>query len=138
MFHSVITASRQRYLAAALLTIAAGLLVHGGVVPMGPRLRDVAGDVLWAMMMVWWMGVLAPAVSPATRGGVALAVCVGVELSQRHHAAWLDAIRATLPGQLVLGSGFDVRDLVAYAAGVLLATTLDRRRRPGRQAVPGV
>jgi len=77
------------------------------------------------MMMVWWMGVLWPSMSPFRRGGLALGICVVVEFSQRYHAPWLDAVRATTAGRLVLGSGFDPRDLAAYAAGVSVAVLLD-------------
>jgi hypothetical protein len=48
-----------------------------------------------------------------------------VELSQLYHAAALDAVRATTAGHLVLGSGFDLRDLVAYGVGVGLVALLD-------------
>ena len=37
-------------------------------------------------------------------------------MSQLYHTPTLDAIRATQAGQLVLGSGFDPRDLAAYVA----------------------
>jgi Protein of unknown function (DUF2809) len=124
-----------RYFVAALLTIAVGLLVHRGVLPLSPVARDVFGDALWAMMMMWWMGVLLPAWRPERRAVVALAICVAVEWSQRWHAPWLDAVRATRMGHLVLGSGFDARDLVAYAAGVVVAMLIDLRwlsRGPSR------
>ncbi len=117
---------RLRYLLLACVTIAVGLAVFTGPLPLPPRVRDAAGDALWAMMMVWWMGVALPQLSPIRRGALALGLCFTVELSQLYHAPWLDAIRATTPGHLVLGSGFDARDLVAYAVGVLLAVGLDR------------
>jgi len=78
------------------------------------------------MMMVWWVGVLWPAMSPYRRGGLALGICAVGEFSQRYHAPWLDALRATTAGRLVLGSGFDARDLAAYAAGVSVAVLLHR------------
>lgn len=43
----------------------------------------------------------------------------GVEFSQLYHAPWLGAIRATLPGRLVLGTTFHWPDLPACAVGVL-------------------
>ncbi len=122
---------RLRYLCLALLTIVAGLLVHRGSLPLTPRARDAAGDALWAMMMVWGMGVLWPAMPPFRRGGLALGICVIVEYSQRYHAPWLDAVRATTAGRLVLGSGFDARDLAAYAAGVSVAVLLHRLASDG-------
>ncbi len=117
---------RLRYLLLAGVTIAIGLAVHAGPLPLGPRLRDATGDGLWAVMMVWWIGVALPFTRPVIRAALALAVCFAVEFSQLYRVAWLDAIRATRPGQLVLGSGFDARDLAAYALGVLVAFGIDR------------
>jgi hypothetical protein len=116
---------RVRYAAFALVTIAIGLLVHLRGAALGKNARDVAGDALWAMMIVWWVSALAPAVHRTARGAVAYAVCVTVELSQIYHGPTVDAIRATTLGSLVLGSGFDPRDLAAYAAGVVAAMLID-------------
>jgi hypothetical protein len=131
--------SRVRNLVFALGTILAGLTVHlgGGFLP--PAVRDVLGDALWAMMMVWWIGVLAPQLPRRTSGLTAFAICVAVELSQLWRTPWLDAFRRTLPGHLVLGSGHDPRDFLAYAVGVLAALMMGRwsvrqenvRGRPG-------
>jgi hypothetical protein len=56
-------------------------------------------------------------------------------VSQLYHAPALDALRATRAGHLVLGSGFDARDLAAYTAGVAAAVLLERAvRRRGRPA----
>jgi hypothetical protein len=41
------------------------------------------------------------------------------------HTPALDAMRRTTAGHLVLGSGYDARDLAAYALGVLLAVSLE-------------
>jgi hypothetical protein len=115
---------RVRYLVLAIGTIIVGLMVHLGGSLLPPVFRDVLGDALWATMVVWWMGVAAPRLRLRTRGLAALAVCVAVELSQRYHPPFLDALRRTLPGHLVLGSGYDPRDLLAYAAGVVVAVVL--------------
>jgi hypothetical protein len=118
--------ARAPYLALAVGTIVAGLAVHlhGGA--LGPDVRDVLGDALWAAMIVWWVGALAPAARPWRRSAAAFTLCVAVELGQRVHAPALDALRRTTVGHLVLGSDFDPRDLVAYAAGVLAAVLLER------------
>lgn len=118
---------RVWYLVLAFAAIAAGLTVHLGGSGVPPAARDVLGDALWAAMMVCWMGVLAPRLPLRTRALVALAVCVAVELSQRYQTPALDALRRTVPGQLVLGSGYDPRDFLAYALGVALAAVLARR-----------
>ena len=126
--------SRFGYFARALGTIAVGLGVHSGVNGMNADVRDVVGDALWAMMMVWWVSMLAPAARWWIRAGVALAICYGVETSQLFHSIMLDQYRATVPGRLVLGSGFAWRDFGSYAIGVACAAAFDAllRRRTAR------
>jgi Protein of unknown function (DUF2809) len=116
---------RIAFLALACATTSVGLIVrlHGAV--LGPVARDTLGDALWAMMIAWWAGVLAPRARLAMRCMAAYAVCAIVELSQLYHTPALDAVRATTLGHLLLGSGFDPRDLVSYAAGVALAALLE-------------
>jgi hypothetical protein len=118
---------RMLYLALAIGTIALGLTVHLGGSLLPPPVRDALGDALWASMMVWWVSAVAPRVPLRTRGLAAFAVCVAVEMSQRYSTPTLDAIRRTLPGHLVLGSGYDPRDFPAYAAGILAAIVVARR-----------
>lgn len=110
----------------ALATIAVGLTVHLGGPALSPTVRDVTGDGLWAAMMTFWISAIATRASLSTRAIIALAVCFAVEFSQLYHATWLDAARDTRLGPLVLGSGFDPRDLVAYAGGVLAALIAER------------
>lgn len=115
---------RATFVALALATIAIGLLVHLAGSALGPATRDVLGDALWAMMIAWWVSAAAPRARTVTRYAVSYGICVLVECSQLLHGRTLDAVRATLPGHLVLGSGFDPRDLLAYAAGVAAAALL--------------
>jgi hypothetical protein len=118
---------RLRHVVLAVVTIAAGLAVHFvGRGTQAPVWRDVLGDALWAAMMFWWTGIAAPRARTAVRAAAALGICVAVELGQLYHSPGLDALRRTTLGHLVLGSGFDPRDLVAYAAGVIIAASIDR------------
>ena len=126
---------RARYLALAAATIVVGLAVHrsGGVLPMPRAARDVLGDAIWAVMMWWWVGAVAPAARLPARGAAAVAICFAFEFGQLYRAPWIDALRRTTLGRLALGTDFDPRDLAAYAAGVLAAAlaehllTRDRR-----------
>ncbi len=135
------TRRRLWFVVLAVSTIAVGLLVHLRGAVLGATTRDVLGDALWAAMIAWWLGAAAPAARLAVRSAVAYAVCVAVELSQLYHAPFLDTVRATRLGHLVLGSGFDARDLVAYAVGIagaaLLELVLRRRRLLPRAVEPG-
>lgn len=119
------TSRRIRFLALAAATMVTGLFVHFQGVALGSAARDVLGDALWAAMIVWLAGAVAPAARVVPRSISAYAVCVAVEFSQLDHAPALDTLRATRIGSLVLGSGFDARDLAAYAGGVVAAALLE-------------
>jgi hypothetical protein len=117
--------ARMRTAGLAVVTIAIGLAVHR-LAPAGDA-RDIAGDALWAAMMCWWISALWPAKPIAWRAGLALAISWAVEFSQLSHAPWLEQLRDTRLGPLVLGTGFDPRDLVSYTVGVLLAWAVAKR-----------
>ena len=116
--------ARLLFVALAVTTIGVGLVVHR-TDGLPAAARDVLGDALWAMMLTWWVGVLAPHAATWTRAIAAWAVCVAVELSQLYHAPAIDALRASTLGHLMLGSDFDPRDFAAYALGVVVAALLE-------------
>jgi len=119
-------AARYAYVAAAAATIGIGLWLHHAGGALSSRTRDVLGDALWAAMMLWWVSAALPNARLLWRSVVAYGICVVVELSQLVDAPAIDDVRSTTIGQLVLGSGFDARDLLAYAAGVLVAALIAR------------
>lgn len=97
---------------------------------LGPGLAENLGDALWAALvylLIAWVG------RRQTSGRIALvayAIAVAVECSQLCHASWLEAIRQTTLGGLVLGWGFEWGDLVAYAAGIAGCFLAERYFRP--------
>jgi hypothetical protein len=117
--------SRAAYVALALLTIVAGLAVNMYGAGLGAEGRDVAGDALWAVMILWLTGVAAPGAPLVGRCVAALLVCAVVELSQLAHGTPLDAIRSTAVGRLMLGTGFDPRDFGAYTLGIVAAGLIE-------------
>ncbi|GAB3705652.1 hypothetical protein GCM10027592_38340 [Spirosoma flavus] len=49
----------------------------------------------------------------------------GIEISQLYHAAWIDSLRATRLGGLILGFGFLWSDLICYSVGVGISAMVD-------------
>jgi hypothetical protein len=83
------------------------------------------GDALWALMVFLGAAFVVPRASTLTLATFALCVSYLVEILQLYHAPWLDSIRGTTLGHLVLGSGFSWLDLVAYAIGVACGALVD-------------
>ena len=94
------------------------------------------GDALWALAVFVGLGILFPRASTGRTGAAALAIAFLVELGQLYQAPWINAIRATLPGRLLLGTTFVWSDLPAYAVGVALGVLAEyglRRILRGRK-----
>ena len=119
--------SRPLYLALTAAAVALGLATRRFRGALPDVVGAYAGDVLWAAMVY----LLAAAVWKRARirhlaiGTAAFALAI--ELGQLYHAPWIDAVRHTRMGGLVLGFGFLWSDLACYAAGIVLAAALDRR-----------
>jgi hypothetical protein len=126
-------ARRLSSAAALLVVIVAGLVVHG--MP-GSAAVDIAGDALYAIAAYAFVVLLAPRLPVVAVGAIALTWCVSVELLQLTSIPL--AVAAVLPpARLVLGSGFDPRDLVVYVLAVLLAGAVDAAaRRIARRGRP--
>ena len=121
--------NRVRYALLALSVVAAGLLWRSGLIPLPPWLSNNGGDALWALMVFAGLGFLLPRASTRVVCLLALTFAWGVEFSQLYHAPWIDAIRATIPGKLVLGNTFHWPDLPAYAVGIAIGALAEWRRR---------
>jgi hypothetical protein len=118
------SAARRRIACAAALVvvIAMGLGTRFALPP--SPFADIAGDALYAVAAYLAVALIAPRLGSAWSAGIAIAWCVGVELLQ------LTGIPAGLgavfpPARLVLGTGFDPRDLVVYTVAVLVVAGLD-------------
>ena len=79
------------------------------------------GDLLWAVMMFFIVRFIFPERAPMLIVFISLILCYAVEISQLYQAEWINSIRQTLPGRLILGQGFLWSDIVSYTLGILLA-----------------
>ena len=83
------------------------------------------GDALWALMVFVGLAFVKPTASTAQLSVLAFAISCGIEFSQLYQAPWLNEIRGTTIGHLVLGSTFSWPDTGAYAVGVLVGSLID-------------
>ena len=92
------------------------------------------GDALWALLVFVIIRFIRPRMNVVVSLLTALGVAVVVEFSQLYHAPWIDSIRGTRLGALILGSTFNWPDISAYAVGIILGALIDRGRRQKRTA----
>jgi hypothetical protein len=79
-------------------------------------LAEYAGDTLWALMLFLLVSTLLAGRPIRTRATISLALAFLVEI---YHAPWIDSIRQTTLGGLVLGFGFLWTDLACYSVGIV-------------------
>lgn len=83
------------------------------------------GDALWALMIFSGFGFLFTNIETKKLSLLALMFCYFIELTQLYHSGWIDNIRRTTLGGLVLGYGFLWSDLIAYTVGISMGILLE-------------
>jgi len=92
------------------------------------------GDILWATMVYFIMRFLF-IVKPVRFNVIAaLIFCFAIEFSQLYKAPWINELRHTLFGRLVLGEGFLWSDLLCYVIGVGIGVGLEKILSKSSQA----
>ncbi|MCX2452562.1 DUF2809 domain-containing protein [Pedobacter sp. PLR] len=108
---------RDRFIYAllVLIVITAGILSRKTtMVPL------FAGDLLYAVMMFLIIRFLLIRSGYQKIAIISLAICYGIELAQLYNAPWINQLRSTTLGALVLGRGFLWSDMAAYTAGIAI------------------
>lgn len=84
------------------------------------------GDVFWAMMVYYGFRFLFLKLTILKSFLVAIIFSFSIEVSQLYQADWINNIRATTLGGLVLGYGFLWEDLISYSIGIVLGVAIDK------------
>lgn len=121
--------NRLRYAMFTIIVIILGLSSRKFAFALPDLLNAYLGDALWALMIFTGFGFLFPKIEMKKLAFISLLFCYGIEMSQLYHAPWIDSIRATTLGGLVLGYGFLWSDLVAYTIGVGIGILLELKLR---------
>lgn len=116
--------NRWTYAAAIAGVIIAGLASRSRLAPCLPAfVAAYAGDTLWALTVFLCLGFVFRGLRPWLVALAALIISFSVEASQFYQADWINAIRSTHVGALLLGAGFKWSDLLCYTAGVTIGFT---------------
>lgn len=107
------------------LTVAMGLATRRAGMGLPAFVVDHFGDALWTVAVYLGLCLLAPNVRPVALAGLAFLLSVMVECSQLIEADWLNTLRSTRLGRLLLGSGFLWVDFARYFAGAVAAAAVD-------------
>jgi hypothetical protein len=124
-------ARKRLWVAVALAgTIALGLLSRR--YPLPGILAEYTGDALYASAAFAGLSLLFAGARTRSLAITAFVLSASVEFSQLLNWSFLNDLRSTLFGRLVLGSGFKWADMVAYSLGAMAAAAVDlalRKRR---------
>ena len=83
-------------------------------------LNDLFGSVAYEIFWILLVALIFPKASPLwTAVAVCLATCV-IEFLQLWHPPFLEAMRATFLGRLILGTTFNWSDFISYFLGSFL------------------
>ena len=104
--------------AALLVPIGLGTKIYAG--PGADVVRASVGGALYVAFFCLAALVVWPRARPWVVSASVLGATCLVEVLQLWHPAWLEAIRATTPGGLLLGSAFGWEDFPWYGVGALL------------------
>lgn len=98
--------------------------------PLPDFIHANAGDTLWTVAVYLSLAILAPSASAWKLGIASLGISFAVEFSQLIDPPWLNHLRDTLPGKLLLGRAFLTSDLIRYTLGAATVVVADQWLRP--------
>ena len=131
--------ARRFHLVWAALVLALGWSARTYSASLPPFLGTYAPDALWALLVFLFVASVKPSLPTRRTALLALAFAYGIEFSQLYQAPWINAVRATRLGGLVLGHGFLWSDLVCYSVVIGVGALLEQivRRVKGRRVSRG-
>jgi len=121
----LIARNRLKYLMLAFGTMILGLASRSNELGIREFVTIYAGDTLWALLVFWLVRALKPSLPVLHSAFLATGFAYLIEFSQFYHAPWIDGIRSTTLGGLVLGFGFQLSDLICYFLGVCIGYVLN-------------
>ncbi len=113
--------SRVLYFFIIIGLIGTGLAARKWKVVLPDLVNVYLGDAIWAAMIYFGIAFIFNRKNLIFIGILSLTFCYCIEISQFYHAPWIDAIRNTRIGALILGFAFLRSDILAYTLGIGLS-----------------
>lgn len=126
--------SRLLYLILTIIVMILGLLSRkiSGL----PKIIELySGDILWALMVFLIIAFIFNKKSTIFIISWAIIFSYSIEISQLYHAPWIDSIRNTTLGGLILGFGFLWSDLICYTIGIIIGIIIEKLLNKKRRKI---
>jgi len=101
-----------------------------------PKIIELySGDILWALMVFLIIAFIFNKKSTIFIISWAIIFSYSIEISQLYHAPWIDSIRNTTLGGLILGFGFLWSDLICYTIGIIIGIIIEKLLNKKRRKI---
>jgi hypothetical protein len=90
------------------------------------------GDILWGLMVYFIIRFLFITRSIKWVSIASLLFCYAIEFSQLYQAPWINNIRHTVIGGLILGETFLWGDMLCYTVGIAIGIIVEKLLAGGR------
>ena len=101
-----------------------------------PKIIELySGDILWELMVFLIIAFIFNKKSTIFIISWAIIFSYSIEISQLYHAPWIDAIRNTTLGGLILGFGFLWSDLICYTIGIIIGIIIEKLLNKKRRKI---
>ncbi len=119
---------RNRFLYSILLIIVISLGLSTRKAPQffPSFIAEYGGDTLWSLMFFLIFGLFFSKKSTLWVAILTLIFSYGIECSQLYQADWINQIRKTFPGAMLLGHGFLWSDFICYTLGVVMGYIIEK------------
>ena len=118
--------NRLHYFAITLITLFIGLMSRRYTVG-GDFIHDYVGDAIWAGMIYFGFRFLLPLNTIKSAVISALFFCYFIEITQFNQSDWLNDLRHTTLGGLILGFDFLWSDILMYTIGIFATALLNNQ-----------
>ncbi|WP_291651704.1 DUF2809 domain-containing protein [Clostridium sp.] len=118
--------NRVIYLLLTLTTMCFGLISRKYINYLPSFIGKYLGDILWATMVYLGVAFVFNRFNIRKITIFSLIFSYGIEISQLYQGEWINEIRSTLIGSLILGHGFLFSDLICYTVGIFIGIIIDK------------